>query len=137
MPDKVRTLHEESILVVDDDKDFLNEVRLMLVSHDVGKVVTLNDSRRVIDELERGGISVILLDWVMPHLTGSDLLPVVVERFPHGAEPLFSHDIAVGSVFKLLPVRFTVDKTVEECLSKWRRLCNVFSHKDHTSDPKE
>lgn len=82
MTDKMRAVREEAILVVDDDRDFLNEVRLMLVSNGAGKVVTLNDSRRVLDELEQGGIAVLLLDWVMPHKTGADLLPVVVRTFP-------------------------------------------------------
>jgi len=75
--------HERSLLVVDDDLDFLNELRVMLQSNDVRSVITLSNSKAVLPKLEEGGISVLLMDWVMPGLTGSELLPLVVQRFPH------------------------------------------------------
>ena len=74
---------EQAILVVDDDADFLNEVRLMLVSNDIKDVVTLNASGDLLKNLDRGGIGVLLMDWIMPAMTGADLLPVVVQRYPH------------------------------------------------------
>jgi len=75
--------HEQTILVVDDDADFLNEVRLMLLSNDISDVVTLNTSSDLLKNLERGGIGVLLMDWIMPGMTGADLLPIVVQRYPH------------------------------------------------------
>ncbi|HEY4743481.1 MAG TPA: sigma-54 dependent transcriptional regulator [Desulfuromonadaceae bacterium] len=74
---------EQTILVVDDDADFLNEVRLMLVSNDIKDVITLNTSGDLLKTLDRGGIGVLLMDWIMPGMTGADLLPVVVQRYPH------------------------------------------------------
>src|ERR1700741_2020702 len=74
---------ERTILVVDDDADFLNEARLMLVSNDLKNVRTLNRSADLLDALEQGGVSVLLMDWIMPEMSGADLLPVIVQRFPH------------------------------------------------------
>jgi len=74
---------EQTILVVDDDADFLNEVRLMLVSNDVKDVVTLNTSSDLLKNLDQGGVGVLLMDWIMPVMTGADLLPIIVQRYPH------------------------------------------------------
>jgi DNA-binding NtrC family response regulator len=75
--------HEQTLLVVDDDADFLNEVRLMLLSNDITDVITLNSSGDLLKNLGRGGIGVLLMDWIMPGLTGADLLPIIVQRYPH------------------------------------------------------
>ncbi|BCS52000.1 sigma-54 dependent transcriptional regulator [Geobacter sp. SVR] len=75
--------NERSILVVDDNPDFLNEVRLMLISNGIKEVTTLSASTELLDALECGGVAVLLMDWMMPGLTGADLLPVIIERFPH------------------------------------------------------
>ncbi|OGW36120.1 MAG: two-component system response regulator [Nitrospirae bacterium GWC2_56_14] len=72
-----------TVLVVDDDVDFLNEVRLMLVSNDVKNVMTLNTSRDLLGKLEQGGVGILLMDWIMPEMSGSDLLPVIVQQYPH------------------------------------------------------
>ena len=65
-----------TILIVDDDAGFLESIRRMLITNDCTNVLMLNDSRKVISELDRGGISVVLLDWIMPH---------VAERVVHPA----------------------------------------------------
>jgi DNA-binding NtrC family response regulator len=74
---------KRTILVVDDDADFLNEARLMLVSNDFKDVRTLNSSVDLLNNLEQGEVAVLLMDWIMPEMTGADLLPVIVQRFPH------------------------------------------------------
>ncbi len=72
-----------SVLIVDDDNDVLNELRLMLLSNGIRDIITLSDSRSVLSELDKGGVSVLLLDWIMPGLTGAELLPTIIQRFPH------------------------------------------------------
>lgn len=76
-------VHENKILVVDDDVDFLKEVHLTLISNDIRDVETLNSSMELLDKLEQGGIGVLLMDWIMPDITGAELLPVIVQRYPH------------------------------------------------------
>ncbi|HEY3309986.1 MAG TPA: sigma-54 dependent transcriptional regulator [Desulfuromonadaceae bacterium] len=73
---------ERSVLVVDDDADFLKEAHRMLLSNDIKEVITLNRSVDLLAKLEQGGVGVILMDWIMPDLSGSDLLPVIHQRFP-------------------------------------------------------
>lgn len=74
---------KRTVLVVDDDADFLNEVRLMLVSNDVKDVMTLNTSSDLLGKLEQGGVGVLLMDWIMPEMSGADLLPTIVQQYPH------------------------------------------------------
>ncbi len=70
------------ILLVDDDTDFLEEVRLILQAETRCEVVTLSNSGAVLNELARGGYSVLFMDWIMPELTGADLLPIITRNYP-------------------------------------------------------
>ena len=74
---------EQSILLVDDDAEFLDGARRALLAHGVGNVTTLQGGSRVLQALETGAHTVLLLDWVMPDLSGADLLPKVVRQFPN------------------------------------------------------
>ncbi len=72
-----------AVLVVDDDQDFLNEARRLLLSHDVAEVVALGSGREVVPELEKGHVGVILMDWIMPGMSGADLLPILTQDYSH------------------------------------------------------
>lgn len=72
-----------TILLVDDDAGFLESIRRMLIMNECPQVMMINDSRRVMDEVARGGISVVLLDWIMPHLSGAELLVQLVNNHPN------------------------------------------------------
>lgn len=78
-----RTRVRENILLVDDDADFVNEARLILRSHNIASVTVLTDSTKVMKELTRQHYSAIFLDWVMPGLSGADLLPEIIRQYPH------------------------------------------------------
>lgn len=69
-------------LFVDDDADFLDEVRFVILSSKCCEVVTLTDSSKLLDELGQCSYSILFLDWVMPGISGADLLPVIAQRFP-------------------------------------------------------
>ena len=83
MTDLLRTGQLPVALFVDDDEDFLKQIRFVLLSHKVCDVVTLTDSGKLLAELEKGIYSILFLDWVMPGLSGGDLLPVIAKRFPN------------------------------------------------------
>jgi DNA-binding NtrC family response regulator len=72
----------QSILIVDDDTDILDELRLMLLSNGIRGVETLADSREVLSRLEQKSYAVVLMDWIMPGVTGAELLPLLIRRFP-------------------------------------------------------
>jgi DNA-binding NtrC family response regulator len=73
---------EYSILIVDDDAAFLDGARRALLANGIGNVTTMQDSSQVLRTLAGGAHTVLLLDWVMPDLSGADILPEVVRQFP-------------------------------------------------------
>lgn len=74
---------EHSILLVDDDAEFLDGARRALLTHGVKNITTLLGGAGVLQALATGNHTVLLLDWVMPDLSGADLLPEVVRQFPN------------------------------------------------------
>jgi DNA-binding NtrC family response regulator len=74
---------EHSILLVDDDAEFLDGARRALLAHDISNVTTLQGGYKVLQALATGAHNVLLLDWVMPDLSGADLLPEVIRQFPN------------------------------------------------------
>lgn len=71
------------ILLIDDDPVVLEIHATALESVGVKKVLTLTDSRKTVQFLEDNPVSIIILDLMMPHLSGMELLPVLIRDFPH------------------------------------------------------
>lgn len=71
------------ILLIDDDPIVLEILTTALKSEGVGNVQTLSDSRKTVQFLEDNPVSIIILDLMMPHISGLDLLPVLIRDFPH------------------------------------------------------
>ena len=74
---------EHPILLVDDEDHFLLSAELTISSNGIKNIETCNDSRRVMDLLERKEYSLVVLDVNMPHITGRELLPKIVKKYPH------------------------------------------------------
>jgi DNA-binding NtrC family response regulator len=74
---------EHSILIVDDDAEFLDGTRRALLAHGISNVTPLQESARVLQTLATGAHTVLLLDWVMPDPSGADLLPEIVRQYPN------------------------------------------------------
>lgn len=70
------------VLLVDDEKAWLNTFSLTLHAAGVNNVETCNDSRNVLSLMKTQSFSVIVLDLTMPYITGDELLPQVVKDFP-------------------------------------------------------
>lgn len=71
------------VLLVDDEPHILASSRLVLRSNGINDIVLLQDSREVIPFLEKNQAAAIIMDLYMPNLSGLELLPMLVERFPH------------------------------------------------------
>lgn len=71
------------VLVVDDDEQVANLVALTLQFEGIAQVCKISDSRLVMEHLCQAGASLILLDMVMPNLSGRELLPLIRQEFPH------------------------------------------------------
>ena len=63
-----------AILLVDDEKHILFSYNLILKSAGIEHVLTMRDSRKVMPLLGKKNIAVIVLDLIMPHLSGMELL---------------------------------------------------------------
>ncbi|KKL08239.1 hypothetical protein LCGC14_2577850, partial [marine sediment metagenome] len=53
-----------------------------LMSRGINNIITCTDSRQVMEILNKQEIELILLDLMMPHLSGENLLPRIVTGFP-------------------------------------------------------
>lgn len=71
------------LLLIDDDPVVLEINVTALESEGVKNVLTLTDSRKTVQFLEDHPVSIIILDLMMPHVSGLDLLPILIRDFPH------------------------------------------------------
>jgi two-component system response regulator HydG len=70
------------VLIVDDEVNTLKASATILKMNGLKDVVTESDSRRVVEIMNGGGISVVILDLFMPHVSGMELLPLLREMHP-------------------------------------------------------
>lgn len=70
------------ILLVDDEEPWLHGFSLTLRSMGMNNIICCQDSRTVMDLLAREDVGVIVLDLTMPHISGEELLPQIVEEHP-------------------------------------------------------
>lgn len=73
---------ELPLLVVDDEKDFLNSVDFILQTNGITNVDCCQDSRDVMLLLKKKKFSIILLDLIMPYISGEELLQEIVDQYP-------------------------------------------------------
>ena len=77
------TRHPQApVLIVDDEEQALVAADLTLRSEGITNIVTCRDSRLVAGKLAEGEWSAVLLDLSMPHRTGLELLPRIVQEHP-------------------------------------------------------
>jgi DNA-binding NtrC family response regulator len=72
----------KTVLLVDDEEHILTTTRLFLQGQGIDNVLTVCDSRMVLPLLAEQSVEVIVLDLHMPHVSGQELLPLIVEDFP-------------------------------------------------------
>jgi DNA-binding NtrC family response regulator len=70
------------VLLVDDENAWLNSFGLTLQVAGVNNLEICNDARKVMELLRSKPIGVLVLDLTMPHLSGEELLPMIVQDFP-------------------------------------------------------
>jgi DNA-binding NtrC family response regulator len=93
-----------AVLLVDDEEQLLQSASFALRTSGISNVKTCIDSRQLIGLLRQEAFSVIVLDLMMPHINGDELLPEISHEFPR--IPVIMHT-AVNDV----------DKAVE-CMKK-------------------
>jgi DNA-binding NtrC family response regulator len=70
------------VLVVDDDEGLLLSIKATLISSGLPEPALVSDSRRVIELLRQHRYRLVLLDLMMPHLGGMEVLQLIREEFP-------------------------------------------------------
>lgn len=70
------------VLVVDDDVGLLLSIKATLVSAGIPEPALLSDSSRVLDLVSKHDFHLVLLDLIMPHVGGMDVLKQLKEEFP-------------------------------------------------------
>ena len=71
-----------SVLIIDDDPAVLNTLKITLHSSGYENVMTCGDSRQALNILNKTGVEIILLDLIMPHIRGEDLLNQIMAICP-------------------------------------------------------
>ena len=79
----LNTFPEHPILLVDDEPSWLHSLAFTLeYTGNYNNLLTCNDSRELIGMLRCQKVGLVLLDLVMPHISGEDLLVQVAQEFP-------------------------------------------------------
>ena len=70
------------VLIVDDDEEMQTSYGYVLKSHGINNVLQCTDSRKVENVLSDTQVQIVLLDLNMPNISGRDLLPSLVQKYP-------------------------------------------------------
>jgi len=71
-----------SILLVDDEPDWLYSMSITLERAGLSNILTCSDSRQALQMMAEHAVGVVLLDLTMPHLSGEELLERIAEEHP-------------------------------------------------------
>lgn len=73
---------QDPVLLVDDEAPALASADFSLRSHGITHLLTCQDSRQVLEMLASRPFAALLLDLTMPHVSGRELLPRIVQEHP-------------------------------------------------------
>nr|WP_321513515.1 sigma-54 dependent transcriptional regulator [uncultured Pseudodesulfovibrio sp.] len=76
-------MYTPHILIVDDEPASIDSFELILMAGGVTDIMRCDDSRRVMDMLAERSVDLMLLDLVMPHITGEELLEQIKDAHPN------------------------------------------------------
>src|SRR4030042_6573902 len=70
------------LLIVDDESHTLDSFEIVLISGKINHFIRCQDSREVQSILSAHEVEAVLLDLKMPHITGDELLSVIITDYP-------------------------------------------------------
>ncbi|MCB1881571.1 MAG: response regulator, partial [Gammaproteobacteria bacterium] len=70
------------VVMVDDEEEILFGAGYLLNSQGIRSVTALSDGRELMPLLQSEKAGVIVLDLFMPHVSGTELLPQLVQNYP-------------------------------------------------------
>lgn len=71
-----------AIMLVDDDESVLTISEFALGAGGMTNLILVNDSTTAIQVLNENNVGIVLLDLLMPHVSGMDLLPQINNKYP-------------------------------------------------------
>ncbi|MBI5740731.1 MAG: sigma-54-dependent Fis family transcriptional regulator [Nitrospirae bacterium] len=74
---------DNTVLLVDDEEQILLSYGLVLRTSGFENVLTVHDGRKVMPVIASGKISLVVLDLIMPHVPGAELLDEITRDYPH------------------------------------------------------
>ncbi len=78
----METRQKWPVVLVDDEEDILFGAEYLLNTHGITAVLALSDGRDLLPLLERQTAGVIVLDLLMPQVSGLELLPRLTREYP-------------------------------------------------------
>ena len=84
------------VLVVDDDEGLLLSIKATLVSSGLPEPALVSDSRNVMALMRQHHFQLVLLDLMMPHLNGIEVLEKIKREFPDSECVVVSANDEVG-----------------------------------------
>lgn len=91
-------------MIVDDEENALNSFEITLNSNGIENIRPCQDSREVMPRLKTEKFELIMLDLTMPHLTGEELLPLIVQDYPEIPVIIITGDIEVETAVKCMQI---------------------------------
>jgi DNA-binding NtrC family response regulator len=70
------------VLVVDDDEGLLLSIKATLVSAGLPEPAMVSDSRRVLEMMKTGQYPLVMLDLMMPNMSGMEVLKQIKQSYP-------------------------------------------------------
>jgi DNA-binding NtrC family response regulator len=92
------------ILLVDDEQEILDLTRMTLGCEGIHNIITLKDSRELLPFLKEKKVAVIVLDLMMPYISGLELLPKLVEDYPQAPVLIMTASDDVGAAVECLKI---------------------------------
>ncbi|MBI4653918.1 MAG: sigma-54-dependent Fis family transcriptional regulator [Nitrospirae bacterium] len=71
------------IVLIDDEQEILFSYSVTLKSAGIEHILTVQDSRQALPLLKEQDVAVVVLDLIMPYLSGTELLTKINRDFPH------------------------------------------------------
>lgn len=93
---------EFPVLIVDDEENALESFEVTLNSCGIENIVLCPDSRKVMSLLKTRKFEIVMLDLTMPHITGEELLPLIVQDYPDTPVIIITGDIEVETAVKCM-----------------------------------
>ncbi|MCP4104384.1 MAG: sigma-54-dependent Fis family transcriptional regulator [Desulfobacteraceae bacterium] len=109
------------ILIVDNSEDILHTLTRLFQHAGLTNIMSCHDSREVINIISSNQISVLILDLIMPHVSGEDILENISVNYPDIPVIVLtgSHDIRTavrcmktGVVFDYVTKKFDIDRLI-------------------------